>query len=91
MKRVMKTLIGIMVSYNVRQTPIHIIVQKRTTCTCTCLFEGPLSQQVPLDAGQGLMGIVIGLFDESQLLPLTLVQSTLHTVSLLQPLQGQDE
>ena len=37
------------------------------------------------------MRIVVGLFDQTKLLPLTLVQSTLDTVGLLQTLQGKDE
>ena len=37
------------------------------------------------------MRVVVRLLDEAELLPLRLVQSTLHTVRLLQPLQRQDE
>ena len=43
------------------------------------------------DSRQSLMRIIISLFDKTQLLSLTLVQSALDTVSLLQSLQGKDE
>jgi len=39
------------------------------------LLEDPLGQQVPLDPGQGFVGVVIGLLDQGQLLPLALVQT----------------
>ena len=55
------------------------------------LFEGTLGKQVPLDPGQGLMGVVICLLHQAQLLPLLLVQPDGHGVLLLQALQGQDE
>ena len=55
------------------------------------LFEGSLGEQVPLDTGQGLVRVVVSLLDQPQLLALTLVQTTLHTVRLLQPLQSQDQ
>ena len=37
------------------------------------------------------MRIIIGLFNQPQLLSLTLIQPRLHTVRLLQPLQRQDQ
>lgn len=43
------------------------------------LFEGSLGEQVTFDPGQGLVRIVIGLLNQPQLLPLTLVQTRLHT------------
>ena len=53
------------------------------------LLEGPLRQQVPFHARQGLVRVVVRLFDEPELLPLILVQSTINPVVLLQPLQSQ--
>ena len=44
------------------------------------LFEGSLGQQVTFDTRQSLVGIVVGLLDQAQLLPLRLVQPTLDTV-----------
>ena len=55
------------------------------------LFESTLGEQVPLDPGQGLVGVVISLLHQAQLLPLLLVQPDSHRVLLLQALQGQDE
>ena len=55
------------------------------------LFEGTLSEQVPLDPRKGLMGVVVGLLHQPQLLPLLLVQPDSHCVLRLQALQGQDE
>lgn len=43
------------------------------------LFEGSLGEQVTFDPGQGLMRIVICLFYQPKFLPLTLVQTRLHT------------
>ena len=37
------------------------------------------------------MGVVVGLFDETELLALRLVESALDTVCLLEALEGQDE
>mmetsp|Transcript_100146 Transcript_100146/g.251032 ORF Transcript_100146/g.251032 Transcript_100146/m.251032 type:complete len:367 (+) Transcript_100146:3702-4802(+) len=68
-----------------RQVGVHVLELNRH------LLEGTLSQQVPLDAAQRLMRIVVGLLDQTQLLTLLLVQPRLHGVLLLQPLQGQDE
>ena len=44
-----------------------------------------------LDPGQSLVRIVICLLYQAKLFPLALVESTLHAVGLLQPLQGEDE
>ena len=55
------------------------------------LLECSLSQQLSLDPGKSLMRVVVSLFDQAKLLSLTLVQAALHTVGLLQSLQGQDE
>ena len=43
------------------------------------LLEGPLGQQVTLDPGEGLVGVVVSLLDQAKLLPLTLVQPGLDT------------
>lgn len=43
------------------------------------LFEGSLGEQVTFDPGQSLVGIVICLLNQPQLLSLTLVQTGLHT------------
>ena len=51
------------------------------------LLEGPLRQQVALHARQGLVGIIISLLDEAQLLALVLVQPRIDAVVLLQPLE----
>ena len=51
------------------------------------LLEGPLRQQVPFHATQSLVRVVVRLFDETELLPLILVQSRIDAVVLLQPLQ----
>ena len=40
---------------------------------------------------EGLVRVVVSLFNEPQLLSLALVETTLHTVGLLQPLQSQDQ
>lgn len=50
------------------------------------LLEGTLSQQLSFDSREGLVRIVVGLFNETKLFPLALVQATLHTVGFLQPL-----
>ena len=52
------------------------------------LFEGSLGEEMSLDPGQGLVRVVIGLFYQTQLLSLALVQTALHTVGLLQSLQS---
>ena len=43
------------------------------------LFERSLREQVTLDTRQSLVRVVIRLLNETELLPLWLVQSTLHT------------
>ena len=43
------------------------------------LLEGSLGEQVTFDPGQGFVGVVVGLLDETQLLPLGLVQTRLDT------------
>ena len=55
------------------------------------LFECPLREQVPLDPGESLMGVVISLFNQTQLLSLLLVQAHCHRVLFLQALQSQNE
>lgn len=54
-------------------------------------LEGSMTEQMPLDPRESLVGIVIGLLDESQLLSLRLVQARLHAVCLFQSLQAKDE
>lgn len=44
-----------------------------------------------LDSRQGLVRIVVRLLNESQLLPLALVEAGLHAVRFLESLEGQDE
>lgn len=43
------------------------------------LFEGSLGEQVTFDPGQSLVGIIVRLLNQPQLLSLTLVQTGLHT------------
>lgn len=43
------------------------------------LFEGSLGEQMTFDPGQGLVRIIVRLLYQPQLLPLTLVQTRLHT------------
>lgn len=45
----------------------------------TDLLESTLGQQVSFDPGQGLVRIIVGLFDQCQFLALRLVQPILHT------------
>lgn len=45
------------------------------------LLESSLCEQVTFDSGECLVRIVVGLFNQAQLLPLTLVQTGLHTKS----------
>ena len=42
------------------------------------LFEGTLGEQVTFDTGQRLVWVVVRLFDQPELLPLRVVQTTLH-------------
>lgn len=44
------------------------------------LFEGSLGEQVTFDPGQGFVRIIIRLLYQPQFLPLTLVQTRLHTM-----------
>ena len=44
-----------------------------------------------LDAGQGLVGIVVSLLDEAQLLSLLLVEADGGGVALLEALEGEDQ
>jgi len=55
------------------------------------LFEGALRQQVTLYSRQSLVGVVVGLLDETQLFSLALIQSRLDRVCLFQPFQREDE
>mmetsp|Transcript_18309 Transcript_18309/g.41881 ORF Transcript_18309/g.41881 Transcript_18309/m.41881 type:complete len:429 (+) Transcript_18309:3998-5284(+) len=55
------------------------------------LLEGAHGQQMPFDPGQRLVGIVVSLFDEPQLLPSRAVEPGAEPVLFLHPLQGQDE
>ena len=57
----------------------------------THLLEGPLSQQVPLDARERLVRVVVSLLDEPQLLSLALVESTLHTTHKARVGEGRGE
>lgn len=43
------------------------------------LLERSLCEQMTFDPGKSFVGVVVGLFDQTQLLPLTLVQTRLHT------------
>ena len=54
-------------------------------------FKSSLRQQVPFHARQGLVRVVVRLFDESQLLPLVLVQARIDAVVLLESLKSQYE
>lgn len=54
-------------------------------------LECSLSEQVSLDSAKSLMGIVISLLNETQLLTLGLVKSALHTVSLLETLKRKNK
>lgn len=44
------------------------------------LFERSLGEQVTFDPGQSFMRVVIGLFDQAEFLPLTLIQTRFHTM-----------
>lgn len=82
-------------------------LRNRTVCTASCithaakkkkqkklnayLLEGTLGEQVPLDAAECLVRVVVRLLDQAQLLPLDGVQPRVHAVVLLQPLQREDE
>lgn len=57
----------------------------------TNLPKCSLGEQMTLDSRQRFVRIVVGLFDQPELLSLTLVQPGLDAVRLLQPLEGQDE
>ena len=41
-----------------------------------------------LDATERLVGVIVRLLDQTQLLTLGLVQTRLHAIRFLQPLQG---
>ena len=43
------------------------------------------------DPGESLVGVVVSLLDQPELLSLALVEPALDTVGLLQPLQSQDQ
>ena len=43
------------------------------------------------DPGESLVGVVVSLLDQPELLSLALVEPALDTVGLLQSLQGQDQ
>lgn len=47
--------------------------------TDTHLFEGSLCEEVTLDPGQRLVGVVVSLLNQTQLLSLRLVQPRFHT------------
>lgn len=55
------------------------------------LLEAAVGEQVPLDALQRLVRVVIRLLHQAQLLALVLVEPHRHHVLLLEPLQRQDE
>lgn len=46
---------------------------------CADLLERSLREQVTFDPGQSFVRVVVGLLDQTQLLPLTLVQTRFHT------------
>ena len=66
---------------------------------CVCFFsgsnlhllEGALGEQVALDTAEGFVGVVVGLLDQAQLLPLNSVKPRVDAVVLLQSLQSQDK
>lgn len=55
------------------------------------LLEGSLGQQMPLYPTECLVRVIVGLLDQPELLPLDGVQSRVHAVVFLQPLQRQDQ
>ena len=55
------------------------------------LLEGTLGEEVTLDAAQRLVGVVVRLLDQPELLPLDSVQPGVDAVVLLQPLQREDQ
>ena len=55
------------------------------------LLERTLRQQVPLDARERLVRIVVRLLDEPKLLALILIQPTVDRVVLLEPLERQNQ
>mmetsp|Transcript_4532 Transcript_4532/g.13244 ORF Transcript_4532/g.13244 Transcript_4532/m.13244 type:complete len:1314 (+) Transcript_4532:2393-6334(+) len=55
------------------------------------LLEGALREEVALDAVERLVGVVVGLLDEAQLLALGLVEPRLDGVVLLEALEREDE
>eukprot|EP00123_Amoebidium_parasiticum_P018099 comp24100_c1_seq1/m.43516 comp24100_c1_seq1/g.43516 ORF comp24100_c1_seq1/g.43516 comp24100_c1_seq1/m.43516 type:complete len:578 (+) comp24100_c1_seq1:3557-5290(+) len=55
------------------------------------LLEGPLGQQVTLDARQRLVRVVVCLLHKPKLLTLGLIEATCDAVCLLQPFQCQNE
>ena len=54
-------------------------------------LERSLSQQVTLDPRQCFVRVVVGLFDQPELLALTLVQARLDGVGFLESLEGENE
>lgn len=52
---------------------------KSSLCLGPDLFKSSLCKQVTFDPGEGLMRIVVSLLYQPQLLPLTLVETRLHT------------
>jgi hypothetical protein len=50
-------------------------------------LESAVTQQVAFHTGECLVGIVVGLLDQTQFVPLRLIESRLDTVSLLKPLE----
>mmetsp|Transcript_8674 Transcript_8674/g.16832 ORF Transcript_8674/g.16832 Transcript_8674/m.16832 type:complete len:225 (-) Transcript_8674:2158-2832(-) len=55
------------------------------------LLEGTLGQQVTLDTGQGLMGVVVCLLYKTKFFTLRLIQSHFHRVGFLESLQRKNE
>jgi len=55
------------------------------------LLEGALGEEMSFDSREGLVGILIGLFNQTQFLSLRLIEAGFHRVGLLQTLERQDQ
>jgi hypothetical protein len=54
-------------------------------------FERSMTEKMPFYSGKSLVRVIISLFDETQLLPLRLVKSRLHTVRFFESLETKDK
>jgi hypothetical protein len=57
----------------------------------SCFLERALGEEESLDSGEGLVRVVVGLFDEGEFFSLRLVKSSLDTVGFLELLEREDE